>query len=203
MSRPTLQPGPRASAGLLGTVPNALSVVRLALVPVFLWLFVTDREEPAVLVFALGAFTDGLDGFIARRTDSVSDLGKVLDPVVDRIFIAAIAAALVTRGTLALPLALAILLRDILLLSMWPVLDRRGVERIPVSFMGKCATALLLVGLTSAALSETTFGVAAAAGTVGRVAVGIGAALYWLAAIMYAREASRRLRGLRDAAPIS
>jgi len=180
------------------TIPNVLSLIRLASVPVFIWLFVTDRKEAAVILYAAGAWTDFFDGFIARRTGSISELGKLLDPLADRALIVALAVALVATDALSLWLAAVIVVRDILVLSLWPALDRRGVRRIPVNFVGKTATAALLTGLTLMAWSETTFPLASYFGDVGLVTTAIGAGLYWVAGFLYAREAWGRLSALKD-----
>lgn len=178
------------------TVPNVLSFLRLASVPVFLWLFVGGREEAAVIVYAAFAWTDFLDGVIARRFDQVSELGKLLDPLADRIMIVALAIALVADDALHLGLALAIVGRDVLVLSMFPLLDRRGVTRIRVNFIGKTATAALLLGLTLLAWSRTSFPLQDPAGDVGIAFTILGAGLYWVAGGIYARQA---LDGLAQA----
>src|SRR5919106_5538182 len=141
------EPTPGAPDRRLLTVPNVLSLLRLATVPVFVYLFVTDRTEAAVILFAAGAFTDFFDGYIARRTGSVTEFGKLLDPLADRILILALAISLVADGALPLWLAIAVIARDVIVLAAWPALERRGLARIPVNFTGKCATAALLFGL--------------------------------------------------------
>ena len=171
-----------------------LSFARLASVPVFIWLFVSGREEAAVILYGVGASTDFFDGVIARHFDQVSELGKLLDPLADRIFIAALCVALVARGALPWALALAIIGRDILILSLWPLVDRRKIERIRVNWVGKFATALLLFGLTWLALSQTSFGWADAGETVGLGGTIAGGVLYWIAGAMYAREAFTKLK---------
>jgi cardiolipin synthase (CMP-forming) len=183
-----------SSDGRLLTVPNLLSFGRLATVPVFLTLFLSDRENAAVIVYAVAAWTDFLDGFIARRTHSVTELGKLLDPLADRVFVVSLALALVARGALAWWLAAAVVGRDLLVLSLFPILERRKIERIQVNFVGKTATAALLFGLTWLALSETTFPGAGVGDEIGTVFVAIGAALYWAAAYLYGREAIEKLR---------
>jgi cardiolipin synthase len=180
--------------GRLLTIPNLLSLGRLATVPVFLWLFLSDREDAAVVLFAVAAWTDFFDGFIARRTHSVTELGKLLDPLADRVFIVALAVALVARGALAWWLAAIVVGRDLLVLSFFPVLERRKVPRIQVNFVGKAATAALLVGLTLLALSETSFPGADVGDESGTVFVSLGAALYWVAAYLYGKEAIGKLR---------
>jgi cardiolipin synthase len=184
------------AANRLWTIPNVLSLVRLASVPVFVWLFVNDRENAAVVLYALGALTDFFDGVIARRFDQVSELGKLLDPLADRILILALAVALVAREVLPLWLAVAVVGRDLLILSVFPFLERRKVPRIAVNFTGKTATASLLTGLTLLAWSETTFPAADASEVAGTAFTILGAVLYWAAAVMYARQARAGLRAL-------
>jgi cardiolipin synthase (CMP-forming) len=160
-------------------------------------LFVTSREEAAVILYAAGATSDFLDGFIARRTHTVTELGKLLDPLADRIFIVALAVALVAREVLPLWLALVVIARDVLVLSLFPALESRGIERIRVNFVGKTATASLLAGLTVLAWSETTFAGSGEVAPLGMAVCAVGAILYWVAGALYAREAIRRIHALR------
>ena len=107
-----------------------------------------------------------------------------------------LAVALVVRGTLPGWLAAVVIGRDVLVLIALPMLAKKGVERIPVNFTGKTATACLLFGFTCLAYSkETTFGAAAVADVIGFPFVGVGTVLYWAAGIMYPHEAARRLSG--------
>ncbi|MGH2752591.1 MAG: CDP-alcohol phosphatidyltransferase family protein [Actinomycetota bacterium] len=175
------------------TVPNVLSALRLASVPVFIFLFVTDREEAAVILYGAGALTDFFDGYLARSLGQVSEIGKLLDPLADRVFIVALALALVAVNALPWWMAAAIVARDLMLLSVFPFFERRGVGRIPVNFTGKTATAFLLLGLTWLALAETDFAWASFSATVGLIFVAAGTILYYVAAGMYAREAHHRL----------
>lgn len=191
---------PPASTRLL-TVPNLISFVRLATVPLFVWLFVSGRENAAVILYAVGASSDFLDGYIARKTDSVTELGKLLDPLADRIFIAALVIALVVRETMPWWVAIVIVGRDLLVLSLFPYLERRKIQRIAVNRVGKTATAALFTGLTMLAVSETTLpGAGSLAGT-GLVVALVGAALYWAAGYFYAREALAKLQDLKAGGP--
>ena len=121
---------PDGDQSRLLTVPNVLSALRLGLVPVFIWLFLTGREKTAVLLYGVGASTDWLDGYIARRTNQISELGKLLDPLADRIYIAALVVVLTISGTLPLWLAAGVLGRDALLLALFPFVDRRSATRL-------------------------------------------------------------------------
>lgn len=178
------------------TLPNALSLVRLGTAPVFLRLFLTGREDAAVILYGAGAVTDFWDGYLARRTHSVSKLGTLLDPVADRVFIATLAGALVSRGDLAPWLALSIVGRDVLVVAGFGVLERRGIGRIAVNRTGKAATATLLLGLSLLAASATSFVEGDGARRPGALATTLGTGLYWIAGMMYAREARDRLAGV-------
>ncbi len=195
MRQQTPPPAAAADRGLW-TIPNVLSILRLLSVPVFVWLFVNGREEAAVILYAAGAWTDFFDGVIARRFDQVSEIGKLLDPLADRILIVALVVALVARDALPLWLAIAIVGRDVLLLSVFPILERRKVPRIAVNFTGKSATASLLFGLTWLAWSETSFPLEGIGEEIGIAFTALGAVLYWAAAAMYARAAREGIRQL-------
>jgi cardiolipin synthase len=175
------------------TVPNVLSGLRLATVPVFVSLFIAGETNAAVIIYACAAWTDFFDGMIARRVGQVSNLGKLLDPLADRVFILALAVMLVVHGTLAWWLAVVIIARDVLVLAVYPLLGRRGVGTIPVNFMGKSATAFLLMGLTWLAVSATSVSWHRAAHTIGFSLVVVGAVLYWVATYLYGREVMTRL----------
>lgn len=190
---------PAAGTRLL-TIPNVISFARLATVPVFVWLFVSGRENAGVILYAIGAWTDFLDGYIARKTDSVTELGKLLDPLADRIFIAALVIALVVRETMPWWVALAVLGRDLLVLSLFPYLERRKIARIAVNRVGKTATAFLFAGLTMLAVSETTLAGSDALSGPGLGFTLLGATLYWAAGYLYAREAVAKLKALKEGA---
>ena len=191
----TARPVATATTAIL-TLPNLISLIRLTSVPVFVWLFVSGRVDAAVILYGVGASTDWLDGYIARRTGAISELGKLLDPLADRIFIVALVVALVARDTLPLWLAVVIVARDVIVLSAFPLLDRRRLARIPVNFIGKSATAALLFGLTWLAVSETSLGIDDVARGIGMTFTILGAILYWVAGAMYGREALERVRAL-------
>lgn len=131
------------------TISNVITVTRLILTGVFLFLFVTDYNRTAALViYAVAASTDWLDGQIARMTKTVSWLGKVLDPVVDRALLFCGVIGLVARHELPLWICLAIVGRDIYLFFGTLVVKRYHQRPIDVVFIGKLATALLMSGFT-------------------------------------------------------
>jgi cardiolipin synthase (CMP-forming) len=135
------------------SVPNVITVLRFALVPVFYWFLVFEpqvsgRNDVAFALFVLCAGTDWLDGLIARRTGHVTAIGKVIDPLVDRALIAAALVGLYTVGRVSLLLLLVLIGRDVYLLYGAWVLERHG-RRLSVSVLGKTATAVLMAGFAS------------------------------------------------------
>ncbi len=191
---------PPAADSRVWTLPNVLSLLRLGSVPLFLYLFVNDREEAAVILYGVFAWTDFLDGVIARRFDQVSELGKLLDPLADRVFIIALAVALVATEALPWGIAAAIVVRDLIMLAAFPILEHRGVPRMRVNFTGKTATAALLFGLTWLAWAETSFPLTDIARGLGMSFTIFGAVAYWVAASMYARQAVEYLRATQETA---
>jgi len=128
------------------TVPNALSALRLAGVPLFLyWVLGPHLDGRAILLLMAAGASDYLDGKIARRYGQFSRLGELLDPLADRLYILATLLALVARDGLPLWWALGLIGRDVLLgLFLLPVLRRAGYGPPPVHFLGKAATFNLL-----------------------------------------------------------
>ena len=86
--------------GLISRIPNSLTFVRIVLIPVFVILMILSQHTWAAVVFALAAFTDFLDGLIARRFNVVTDLGKLLDPVADKILVMAALVMLVAERSI-------------------------------------------------------------------------------------------------------
>src|SRR5690606_35070923 len=127
------------------TVPNAISIGRLLCVPVFLWLLFgrDDRAGAAVLLAFLGA-TDWVDGSIARRFDQVSTIGKVLDPVADRVLLIVGVGAIVIDGSVPLVIAILVLAREGVIAVGTLAIAALGARRIDVTWEGKAGTFGLL-----------------------------------------------------------
>ncbi|MBV9042584.1 MAG: CDP-alcohol phosphatidyltransferase family protein [Acidimicrobiia bacterium] len=123
------------------TIPNVITVVRLLCVPVFLWLLFDQhkRVEAAVLLGVLGA-TDFADGYIARHLHQVSTLGKVLDPLADRVLLMVGASAILVDGSVPPFVAWATLVREVLVAGAFLVLAALGARRIDVQWAGKAGT---------------------------------------------------------------
>jgi len=128
------------------TVPNAISVGRLGCVPVFLWLLFRrrDRAAAAWLLAALG-ITDWVDGWIARRFDQVSELGKVLDPTADRVLLVVGIAAILADGSAPLWVGEAVMARELLVAGTVITLAGLGADRIDVIWAGKAGTFAVMI----------------------------------------------------------
>lgn len=129
------------------TAPNVITLVRLLLLPLFLWLlFATPYHIAALVVYAVAASTDWVDGQVARRTHQVSKLGKLFDPFVDRLLIAVGVIAIFILGRLPLWILVYLIVRDLCLLLGGRYLLARVGKVPPVVYVGKFATAFIMIG---------------------------------------------------------
>lgn len=180
------------------TIPNLVSVVRLAGVPLFLWLVLGPEEDGwALAVLMLSGVTDWLDGFLARKLNQTSRLGQVLDPVADRLYIFAVVVGLAWRDVIPLWLAVLLPARDLMLWGLVPFLRTRGYHALPVHFLGKAATFNLLYAFPLLLLGEGEGVVASLAEVFGWAFAIWGTGLYWWAGLLYAYQV-RKLLADRD-----
>jgi cardiolipin synthase len=169
------------------TVPNLISIVRLAGVPLFLWLILGPEADGwALAVLAVSGVSDYLDGYLARRLDQTSALGQILDPVADRLYILATVFGLAYRDIIPWWLAALLPARDLLLWGLVPFLRTRGYSALPVHFLGKAATANLLYAFPLLLLGDGQTVLATLADVFGWAFAIWGTALYWWAGILYA-----------------
>ena len=135
------------------TVANVITFIRLCMAPVALAVLLSGHDVEATVIFALTAATDFLDGQIARRTNTVSRLGQLLDPAVDRLLMICAVVGLLIVGRLPVWIVVVVLVRDGLLLvgGAW-LLKRHGL-RVPVIYAGKFATTFLFVGFAGLMLN--------------------------------------------------
>ena len=174
-------------------IPNALTIARFAAIPVFVWLYLDAGEGPAWgagVFFAAAAFTDQLDGYLARRWKVESRFGQVADPLADRLMIGTAAILLLATGRIPLLPALVILGRDVVLVLGYRFLSPGGYE-LEVTFLGKTATWVLYAALGFVLVTEegTTWPL---------VILWIGIALSLGAGAQYALRAWKQVRAGRD-----
>lgn len=127
------------------TVPNVLSVVRLVLIGVFVYLLLVAHSYGwAVAVLIASGASDWADGKIARLMNQSSRLGELLDPAVDRLYMVVIPVAFAMAGLIPWWVIAVLIARDGLLAAMLPVLRSRGLSALPVTYIGKAATFALM-----------------------------------------------------------
>jgi cardiolipin synthase len=164
------------------TVPNLLTFGRLAATPFLAWLILQHHTNYATALFGLVGVSDYLDGYIARRTSSVSELGIVLDPVSDRVVAMATMPSLMAAHLLPLWLGIPVVLRDVVLSGVFLFLSRRGFGKPKVRRVGKSATFGLLFALPAITLGHVLR-------LPGLVLFVLGGILYYVAAFRYWQDA--------------
>ena len=182
------------------TVPNVLSFIRLAMVPVFLVLILRGQDGLALLVLVVSSLTDYLDGFIARTFKQISRLGQLLDPAADRLFIFAALIGLAVRGVMPWWLVIVIVGRDATLLILGIVLANHGYGPLPVHHLGKVATFCLFYALPILMIGQAFPEAALIADPIGWAFALWGGFLYWWAGAIYLIQSIRLVRTSRDTA---
>jgi cardiolipin synthase len=183
------------------TLPNAITLVRLVCIPVFVWLLSDHQDIAAAALLAVLGASDWVDGWIARRFDQGSDLGKVMDPVADRVLLLTAAVALVVVGAVPAVVGILVLAREIVISIAVLALAAKGARRIDVQWVGKAGTLALMFAFPLYLWADTI-----ADGTAGHdfvlfaawcFAIG-GLLLSYYAALTYVPLARRALREGRE-----
>ncbi|MEO8518826.1 MAG: CDP-alcohol phosphatidyltransferase family protein [Dermatophilaceae bacterium] len=168
------------------TSPNVLSMLRLVVVPIFLWLILTHHDGWAVVVLTLSGISDYFDGKIARKYNLVTRFGQVLDPVADRLYILSTLFGLAWREIIPWWLVAILVSREVFGTALLMVVRHHGYRALPVHFVGKAATFDLLYAFPLILLGQGDSAFAAAALPIGWAFAWWGTALYWVAGVMYA-----------------
>ncbi|MBO9521131.1 MAG: CDP-alcohol phosphatidyltransferase family protein [Nocardioidaceae bacterium] len=194
----TNPPGAPPATSAVWTLPNAVSMLRLLGVPLFLWLVLgPEADVLALVVLMLSGVTDWLDGYLARRLNQTSKLGEILDPVADRLYILAVVVGLGVREIVPWWVVVILPARDLFLWCLVPFLRTRGYSALPVHFLGKAATFNLLYAFPLLFIGDGS-GTVATLGQVFGWAFAIwGIGLYWWAGLLYAWQV-RKLLADRD-----
>jgi len=182
----TVPPSAPASDRIL-TIPNLFTLLRLACLPLFLYLLL-GRDNPAAAAWLLGGLgaTDWVDGYLARRLGQVSEFGKIFDPTVDRLLFIVALFGIIIAGAAPLWFCWAIVIREVLVGTMMAVATLVfKMPRIDVSWWGKVATFLLMFAVPGFMLGSSDFpgntGFQVAAWIVGIP----GLVLSWATAVAY------------------
>jgi cardiolipin synthase len=182
------------------TIPNVITLVRLLCLPVFLWLLFHEENRAAAawLLGALGA-TDFVDGYIARRFHQTSELGKVLDPVADRLLFFVGITAILIDGSVPVWFAWAVLIREVLVAGATLTLAAMGARRIDVTWYGKAGTFANMFAFPLFLGSHSTVSYAGVCGFLAWCFAIPGLILSWYAALLYIPLARSALREGREA----
>jgi cardiolipin synthase (CMP-forming) len=183
-----------AAESRIWTIPNLLSMLRLALVPPFLVFIVIGDYVAALIVLVVASFTDLLDGYLARRLHQVTRLGQLLDPAADRLYIFAALVGLAANDLVPWWIVVVIVARDVFLLVLGVVLANHGFGPLPVHQLGKVATFALFFGVPVIMLGLAFPTVQPITEPVGWAITLWGAFLYWWAGVIYAIETARVIR---------
>jgi len=181
------------------TVPNLISVLRILCIPLFVWVLfgAENRSAAAILLAVLGA-TDWVDGWIARRFNQTSELGKILDPTADRLLLIVSIPSLIIDGSIPLWFALLALIRELLVGGATVSLALIGARRIDVLWWGKTGTFAMLFAVPSFLAGESTISISDFFAVFAYISGIPGLLISWFAAFMYIPLASETLRETRN-----
>jgi cardiolipin synthase len=180
------------------TVPNLLSIIRLAGVPVFLWLLLGPKADGlALVVLAASGVTDWLDGKLARWLNQTSKLGAKLDPAADRLYTLATLVAFVIRDIIPWWVAAVLIARDVLVGLFLALLRRAGFATPEVTYVGKAATFTLMYGFPLLLLGQGGSTLAMVARPIAYAFIAWGCLLYLWSGLLYVIQAVITLRATR------
>jgi cardiolipin synthase len=188
------QAGTSPASGRVLTAANLISFARLLGVRCFSSLLFGGATGAAVAVLAVGGTTDWVDGWVARRFGQVSRVGELLDPLVDRLYIAATVVAFTVEGVVPLAFTVALFARELVLLVCLGVLRRYGFGPPPVHYLGKTATFVLLAAFPVLLLAHASEAAEPLAHPLGWGLAWWGIGLYWLAAVLYVAQVAGLVR---------
>ncbi len=181
------------------TPPNVLSLLRLACVPLFLWLILTYQDNWAVVVLTFSGVSDYLDGKIARKYNLVTRFGQLIDPLADRLYILSTLLGLAWREIIPWWLVAVLVGREVFGTALLMVVRHYGYRALPVHFIGKAATFNLLFAFPFILLGQGDNVLATIALPCGWAFALWGTALYWVAGAMYAVQTRDVVRLARAA----
>ena len=188
------------SSRLMFTLPNLLTGLRALGIPLCLWLILSAEAYPAaVIVLVIAGATDYFDGKLARALNQESRFGELMDPAVDRLYIAAVLIAMYVTEVIPLLVLSLIVLRDIALAFLLLAMKRKGIPPFKVTYLGKAATFNILYALPLLLLTVSAEGnLAQAAFILGWAFAGWGIGLYLWTGVGYAVSGIRSIRGVKN-----
>ncbi|WP_372433613.1 CDP-alcohol phosphatidyltransferase family protein [Hoyosella rhizosphaerae] len=177
---------PAITTDRIFTVPNVLSLMRLAGVPIFLvLLLVYELDGWALIILVFSGISDWLDGKLARLLNQTSKLGAILDPLADRLYMFVIPIAFAWRDFIPWWVVAILIGRDAILACMVPFVRSRGVDALPVSYLGKAATFALMYAFPVILAAQGTTAFAAVMDPIGHALLIWGMFLYLWTMLLY------------------
>ncbi|MFD2117021.1 CDP-alcohol phosphatidyltransferase family protein [Paenibacillus yanchengensis] len=128
-------------------LPNLLTSLRFVMIPIYIAVFASGHMIPAFFVVVAAGITDVLDGYIARRTGQITQLGSMLDPLADKLMLITVFVSLLVTKHIPLLAALAMFVRDVLMIVAGILAHIRGMKTVPANWMGKLTTVLMYVAI--------------------------------------------------------
>ena len=180
------------------TIPNAISAARIVLIVVFAVLLVTHHDGWAITALAVAGVSDFLDGYLARRWNQVTKLGRILDPTADRMLTIAVVLGLGLRGIIPWWLVAVLFARDIMMGFALLYARKHHIATPQVTMLGKWATGLLYFFLPLAYLAAVAFEDSPWLHTVAIVGATLTAVAYWGSAIGYVKDLRHRAADVPD-----
>lgn len=185
------------------TIPNVISFIRLAAIPVFWWLVLgADEVGVATILYVVVAATDWLDGYLARRLDQVTKLGKALDPVADRLMIASAIVVGLIDGIVPGVIGFTLIAREIYMAIIALTLMSRRAGILEVRWLGKLATFLVYSSIGWFYMAAIPFLEVVLRPAAWVAGVG-GLVLYWITAFEYTVDAVRAMREVESTGAVS
>lgn len=139
------------------TIPNLLSLIRILLIPVFVILYFREDTLWAAVILVLSGLTDTLDGYIARHFNMITNLGKILDPIADKLTQAVVALCLCVRLPAVIPLLVLLVLKEGIMSVAGILVLRRTGKPFGAYWWGKVSTIIYYVAITVLVLFRSVF----------------------------------------------
>ncbi len=136
------------------TIPNILSYLRILLIPPFMCLFLKGKYIESAIVIVLSGLSDCIDGFLARRLNQITQLGKMLDPVADKLTLIAVAICLSILEPMIFPVVTILALKDILMMIGASVLLKKHIMPVASAWYGKVGTVCFYVSVAAIVVFE-------------------------------------------------
>lgn len=140
---------------------NKITIVRLILVPIFVMIMLSNliyKDIISAIFFALASFTDKIDGYVARKYNQITNLGKFMDPLVDKVMVSSALIALVQLGRIQSWIVIVILSREFIVTGIRTIAANKGIV-IAASNFGKYKTTLQIIAILSLMLNNMPFSI--------------------------------------------